>query len=1257
MATQHEHPRPDRTDYRLALAIGVCGLAAYVRTLAPDVLYGDSAEFQTLAYTLGVTHSTGYPIYLLLARLLGFLPIGSPAWRVNLFSAVGAAVTLGNVFLLARYLTRSRIGALLGAVALGLSYTFWSQAIIAEVYTPALAVLSTILLLLWHWHEAPAARNRALLLAAALTGLGLGLHAFVVLIAPTAVVFVILTLAWERLHWPQWRQALLAGVAGVAIGVGVFLIASLAIDLHNPPSSFIRVMLYPSRSIWGLTPADLDSPFERLWLTLAGRQWQDAMFPKDLDVAYEFVFYCDRLIRSEFSIPMLLCAMLGVIVALHTRPQPGICWLVAFVTILYFVLHYQPPDKYIFYLPTSLLIAVATGSGAGAVLEWAHLRFLGRRKRRYLAALYVLAVAALFWMTVRPSWPARWQALRDGVATFVQEDYVYPVDEPEEPRNLATLRITSLPENALVLSDWRALYTMLYLAHVERLRPDITILEASPHGAEWDMVADSMILELKDALQEGRPVFTHHMYRNLREHFRMQPVPGGRWYRLSLRQESTSAPHRPVPLRAVEAESIPLSGEWRFAVDPGNVGERTGWFNADFDDSQWTVVTVPHTWGVMPEHADYDGLAWYRRTFTLPSTAQDAHLRLCFDAVFYLARVWLNGQYLGEHAGGYTPFEFDVSGLARPGIQNVLAVQVDNRRAPDRIPAVLGEGWSFDWWNYGGIVRDVSLALTSRAFIARRLIVARPHLVDVDKADSATVTATVTIRNASTEALTGTLTADVLDDATGLSVLESPPQASLTLPPGASTDVILTATVRQPKLWHFDHPNLYRWSASLLSGDGKLLHSDEVTFGIRLIELKDARFYLNGEPMRLVGVTRHADSPWYGLAETTTIMAQDYDDLKTLNMVFSRPVHYPQHEFILDYCDRNGILLIPEVPAWQLTARQMADARMRELEKQQLREMILAGFNHPSIWAWSVANEIDSQSEEGRAFVRDMVAFVKQLDPTRPVGFASNRLGDHPTSDATAAADFVMMNQYFGTWAGPKTNLSRALDAIHAAWPDKVVVISEFGFEPRWNRWWGPPTGELDPEQYYFIPESTPPDSEEADVQRRKVITEQMEIFRSKPFIAAAIFWTYQDYRTPTGFVMGLVDAERNRRGSWYLLREEYAPVRIESVTFVPDSGDARSAVIALRTRGPVETDMPAYTLRGYFLRWAVTSPDGREAFSEGEVALPVLEPGSKWSGQVDWSAPQGEHVFTVRVVRPTGFPVIERVYDAQGKPVAKVVP
>jgi hypothetical protein len=709
--------------------------------------------------------------------------------------------------------------------------------------------------------------------------------------------------------------------------------------------------------------------------------------------------------------------------------------------------------------------------------------------------------------------------------------------------------------------------------------------------------------------------------------------------------------YSPSPLVAVSSDSLPLSGAWRFAIDPAGSGEKEGWADPDLDDAAWTEVTVPHTWGVMEAHADYDGLAWYRRAFTLPAEAQHAHLRLRFAAVFYIADVWLNGAYLGTHEGGYTPFEFDVSEVARPGAENVLAVRVDNVRAMDRIPATLHEDWSFDWWNYGGIVRDVSLEMTSRAFIAGQRVVAVPHLVGVDEADAATVTATVTLHNASGEALEGALSADVLDEATGLSVLESLPTAPVRLAAGERADVQLTAAFSEPRLWHFDHPHLYRWSASLLGAGGERLHADEVTFGVRLVELKEARFYLNDEPMRLVGLTRHADSPAHGLAETVTAMTADYDDLKTLNMVFSRPVHYPQHEFILDYCDRNGIMLIPEVPAWQLTAEQMASENMREPERQQLREMVEAGFNHPSVWAWSVGNEYQSETAAGNAFTRDMIAFVKSLDPTRPVGFASHRLGAKPESDATALSDFVMMNQYFGTWHGPKDVLGQVLDRVHALWPDKVVLISEYGFESHWNVPWGPPSRSLDPSRYYFIPEDVPADAEEADAQRRRVIVEQMEILRSKPFVAAAIFWCYQDYRTPSGFVMGVVDAERNRRGSWWLLRQEYTPVRIESLTLGPAPGGDQRAAVTLRTRGPVETDMPAYTLRGYTLHWALTSPDGGIVFSEGDLPLPTLEPGSEWSGEVGWAVPEAAYRITMRVVRPTGFAAVERSYDSSGTP------
>lgn len=706
----------------------------------------------------------------------------------------------------------------------------------------------------------------------------------------------------------------------------------------------------------------------------------------------------------------------------------------------------------------------------------------------------------------------------------------------------------------------------------------------------------------------------------------------------------------PYPVLAIPPVSIPLSGEWCFSIDKDQVGEGQGWVDPSFDDSSWAAVQVPHTWNVMPEYSDYEGLAWYRRTFTAPSESRNAHLRLRFEAVFYIARVWLNGQYLGQHEGGYTPFEFDVSSIVKPGEKNVIAVQVDNLRATDRIPVVIRPDWSFDWWNYGGITRDVSLEMTSRAYIARQQIVSIPHLTDIDEADSAKLTASITINNTSNDVFDGTVRADLLDDANDQSVLLSPLLSSASVSADGSAEVQMDVTLTSPKLWHFDHPNLYRWSVSLFDANGQVLHTNEVTIGIRSVELKDGYFYLNGEPVRLVGITRHADYPGQGSAETVTAMAADYDDLKNLNEVLSRPVHYPQHEFILEYADRHGILLIPEVPAWQLTQEQMYSDQMSELEKQQLREMIAEAFNHPSVWAWSIGNEIESNTGSGMEFVKEMIAYVKSLDPTRPVGFASNRLGSQPWFDATAVSDFVLMNQYFGTWVGPKQGLGPALDLIHKTWPDKTVIISEYGFEPHWNALWGPPTSDLNVEDYYFVSEDTPSDSEEADRVRRQLITEQLEVFRSKPFVAGAIFWTYQDYRTRSNFVMGLVDFNRNRRGSWQVLREEYAPVLIDSMSLSPETDGKRIATVALHTRGPVDVDMPSYTIRGYSLHWAVTSLDSSTKFSEGDIHLPTLAPASQWSGEIEFTAPTEEYIITLSIIRPTGYRVAERTYDAKGE-------
>jgi 4-amino-4-deoxy-L-arabinose transferase-like glycosyltransferase len=533
-----KHPEysnePDKRDYLVALILVILFLAAYVRTLAPDILYSDSAEFQCLAYTLGITHSTGYPIYLVLGRLLGFLPINNPAWRISLLSAVCAAITIGGTYLLARYFTRSRVGAALGSVALGISYTFWSQAVIAEVYTPALAFLVAIMLLLFHWQTEPGKRNLFLLAAALLAGIGFGVHASVWLVAPPAVALVLWTL-WRRpASRSEWIRSFSFGLLGALAGLAIYLAAFFISDRVNSPTSFINTTLEPSRIFWKLQPEDFNSPFKRLEMTVVSAQWGDALFPsRDFSFINELGDFGAQLTKLEFPPLVLLFALIGLAVMLITCPTRGTFYPLAFLFSAFLILNYQVWDKFVFYLSLYIPLAVAVGTGMGFALDWVH-RYMESVPGRSYRLLYLLVVLFFVTMVVQPTAAVRWKALQNGAADFVTEDYPYPVENLEEPRLVAQMRLAGTADNAVYVLDWRALYTTAYLAHVERGMTNTLFFEAMPRGNDGK-VASTLIAELKSYLQEGRPVYTDQRYPGLEVNFRLVPASGD-LYRLSLRQ-------------------------------------------------------------------------------------------------------------------------------------------------------------------------------------------------------------------------------------------------------------------------------------------------------------------------------------------------------------------------------------------------------------------------------------------------------------------------------------------------------------------------------------------------------------------------------------------------------------------------------------------------------------------------------------------------------------------------------------------------
>jgi beta-glucuronidase len=658
---------------------------------------------------------------------------------------------------------------------------------------------------------------------------------------------------------------------------------------------------------------------------------------------------------------------------------------------------------------------------------------------------------------------------------------------------------------------------------------------------------------------------------------------------------------------AFAATRIDFNQGWLFRTDPDGIGDASGWTRSIPADTQ--SVSLPHTWNI-GEYHDYLGVAWYFRRFAMPPRPPGAHVELNFGATFYKARVWLNGVELGAHEGGFTAYSFDISKAMHDG--NTLVVRIDNRPGALTIPGFGARGtpdaW-YDWWAFGGIVRDVWLTQSGPAWIERQ------HIRSEQNADRALVRDQVFFGSSQGRAATLRITAYDPDnkEAGGAS-------QEVKLGAGAG-DASMTLTVRKPRLWSIDRPNVYRMQAELLDSAGKVLDEHSDTFGLRTVEIRDRHLLLNGARVRLTGLTRHEDSPWEGLAETRGTMRQDFDDLKALHTNLTRPVHYPQNPYILDYADRHGILLVPEIPLWQFSEAQLSNPAVLALAQRQMQEMIEQAGNHPSIFAWSVANESATGTPGGVGYFRSMREFIRKLDPQRFVTYADDNLAKLERAEQSAAndADFLLMNQYYGTWHGPAAALNPALDRVNALFPSKMVIISEFGF-----------------------PGIFAPNPDAADRARIKIIDEQMPLLAARDWIAGTILWCYQDYKSRRnlwpgqmeGYVEhGVVDEWRQRKPSYEVWKAWAAPAKI-NLQWVskPDSIVSFAATITPNT----PQNIPYYPLRDYQLVWNLFDDKGRVILG-GKHHYPELKQTEQISEPLPSDAAAKTPHLTVTLLSPTG--------------------
>jgi beta-galactosidase len=425
----------------------------------------------------------------------------------------------------------------------------------------------------------------------------------------------------------------------------------------------------------------------------------------------------------------------------------------------------------------------------------------------------------------------------------------------------------------------------------------------------------------------------------------------------------------------------PLDSDWRFSQsDPVSAQSPA------FDDTQWQIVTLPHDWSITgPVKEDAPsraaggffptGIAWYRKTLTLPNLDPTKRTYIAFDGIMANSDVYCNGELLGHRPYGYVSFNYDLTPHLNAGL-NTIAVRVDDSQQP-----------ASRWYPGAGINRHVRLITTSAVHIAPwGTFVTTPKL----SAQSATVHVRTTIINDS--GITANIRLSVSIRTPGDGTLSG---SFITLPKpvalaaGATTELEADATIAGPDRWELDHPALYKVVATILE-NGKPIDDEVVPFGIREFHFDpDQGFFLNGVHHKIYGVALHTDAGALGTAVPLAAWARRFTALRALGVNAIRTAHNPPAPEFLDLADRMGFLVMDEMFDCWTVAKNPYDYHLyfREWSERDEAATIQRDRNHPSIILYSVGNEIHDTPKPDIAIpiLKQLVATAHANDPTRPV--------------------------------------------------------------------------------------------------------------------------------------------------------------------------------------------------------------------------------------------------------------------------------
>ena len=552
----------------------------------------------------------------------------------------------------------------------------------------------------------------------------------------------------------------------------------------------------------------------------------------------------------------------------------------------------------------------------------------------------------------------------------------------------------------------------------------------------------------------------------------------------------------------------PLDGRWEAIVDMFSCGEQMEVYKNQTAEEKGRFVEycfdagirldVPGDWNSQrPELKYYESTVWYKRDFDC-TPSPDKRLFLYFGASNYRTDVYLNGEKLGSHEGGFTPFQFEISDKVRPG-RNFIVVGVDNRRSPLTIPAL-----KYDWWNYGGITRSVFLIETPRKFIEDYTVRLYRNIPD-------RLYAHVKIQGAAP------------DEKVNLSIPEA--GFSATLHTGKNGEAELSAPVRLT-LWSPENPKLY--TVEIRSPYDTIREQ----IGFRTVTTEDGKILLNGKQIFLKGINCHDEIPQrMGRAFSESDARMLLGEVKALGCNFLRLTHYPASEEMVRMAERMGIMLWEEVPLWQKIA--FSDPGTLPKANRMVTEMIARDKNRCAVIMWSVSNETAPGPDRNRV-LEEMIRHCRTLDPSRLITTAFSHTTDTPTSltvdDPVAGlVDVIGINKYYGWYIPWRCEPKDFVWNVRFA---KPVIFSEFGSEALYGKHGDP----NDPTQW----------NEEYQARNYR---NNIAMLPNIPNLAGTTPWVLFDFRSPYRMNgkyqeewnrKGLISDKGHRKMAWYVLKAYY---------------------------------------------------------------------------------------------------------------------